>query len=597
MKNIKKILALFLTTQLLLTVGCGNKNAENKSMDLTKGQTTTEANTETSSPKTESVSLEEGINSYFDNMPKHIYKIGQADFVDIVKKGGDFVVLDIRSADDYAKGHIKGAINLPWGTSISDNITKIPQDKDVYIYCYSGQTAGQAVMTLNLAGISARSVNLGWNFGISKAEGIDELTETTANTFGTETYDVNKDLVAALDSYYKGLSDVKGTTYGNYKISEANLAAMIDAGEDFYLLSIRSAEDFGKEHIKGAQNIPWGKDMHNKFSTLPKDKKIVVYCYSGQTAGQTTAALRLLGYDAVSLNGGIGVGANAPIGWKNKGLEVINNSVSVLETGVADYFANMPKHIYKIGQADFVDIVKKGGDFVVLDIRSDADYAKGHIKGAINLPWGTAISDNITSIPQDKDVYIYCYSGQTAGQAVMTLNLAGISARSVNLGWNFGISKVEGIDALTETTANSFGTETYNVNAEVKAALDAYYKGLADVKETTYKNYKISEANLAAMIDASEDFYLLSIRSAKDFGKEHIKGAQNLPWGNDMHTKFSTLPKDKVIVVYCYSGQTAGQTTAALRLLGYDAVSLNGGIGVGANAPIGWKNKGLEVVK
>ena len=33
-------------------------------------------------------------------------------------------------------------------------------------------------------------------------------------------------------------------------------------------------------------------------------------------------------------------------------------------------------------------------------------------------------------------------------------NLAGIKARSINLGWNFGISKVEGVDAVIETTAN-----------------------------------------------------------------------------------------------------------------------------------------------
>jgi rhodanese-related sulfurtransferase len=56
---------------------------------------------------------------------------------------------------------------------------------------------------------------------------------------------------------------------------------------------------------------------------LPKDKKIVVYCYTGQTAGQATAALRMMGYDAVSLNGGMGTPANAPMGWANKGYPVV----------------------------------------------------------------------------------------------------------------------------------------------------------------------------------------------------------------------------------------------------------------------------------
>lgn len=38
---------------------------------------------------------------------------------------------------------------------------------------------------------------------------------------------------------------------------------------------------------------------------LPKDKRIIVVCYTGQTAGQTVGILRLLGYDACSLMGGM----------------------------------------------------------------------------------------------------------------------------------------------------------------------------------------------------------------------------------------------------------------------------------------------------
>jgi rhodanese-related sulfurtransferase len=64
-----------------------------------------------------------------------------------------------------------------------------------------------------------------------------------------------------------------------------------------------------------------------------------------------------------------------------------------------------------------------------------------------------------------------------------------------------------------------------------------------------------------------------------------------------MQEGFSDLPKDKTIVVYCYTGQTAGQTVGILRLLGYDAVSLNGGVGMESNAPLGWANQGFELVQ
>lgn len=263
---------------------------------------------------------------------------------------------------------------------------------------------------------------------------------------------------------------------------------------------------------------------------------------------------------------------------------------------VKTYFAEMPDNTYKIDNKEFIEKVKAGGDFVVLDIRSAKDYEAGHIKGAINAPWGPAIAENLNKIPQDKEVFLYCYTGQTAGQAVVTLNLAGINARSVHLGWNMGVSKVEGFEAVTETTVNAFGADAYPVDAAVQEALSAYYAGLADVKETKFANYKVTEDDLKAMIDASEDFYLLDIRKEEDYVKGHIKGAMNVPFGKGQIEGLTDVPKDKKVVVYCYTGQTAGQTTAGMRLLGYDAVSLNGGAGKEMNQPMGWTNKGFELV-
>jgi len=595
MKNLKRIISILLVLVLVIALSACKKEVATTegSMDLTQEETTEEPEAAVETP-----SVEQLVKDAFTNLPEHIYKIGQKDFLDKVVAGDDMVIVDIRSADAYKAGHVKGAISLPWGgTAISDGLKYISQDKEVFIYCVTGQTAGQTVLAMNVAGINARSVNLGYKLGIATTEGYEDvINETTENLIGTETYPIDTVVQETLDAYFAGMSEYKDTPFANYKVSEDNLKAMIDNGDDFYLLSVRAAEDFAKAHIEGAVNVPYGATMIDNLTNVPKDKKVVVYCYSGQTAGQAVAAMRLLGYDAVSLNGGMGVGANAPIGWTNKGYSVV--SVSTVEDGVDGYFSEMPDHIYKIGQTDFLDKVKAGDDMVVIDIRSAADYETAHVQGAISLPWGgTAISDGLKFISQDKEVFIYCVSGQTAGQTVMAMNLAGINARSVNLGYKFGIATTEGYeDLINETTVNEFGTETYMIDEEVQAALDAYYAGLADVKDTQFANYKVSEDNLATMIEMNEDFYLLSIRSAEDFAKGHIEGAVNVPFNSELMNNLGSVPKDKKVVVYCYSGQTAGQTVAAMRLLGYDAVSLNGGIGVGSNAPIGWLNSGHDVV-
>ncbi|HKL74433.1 MAG TPA: rhodanese-like domain-containing protein [Halanaerobiales bacterium] len=268
--------------------------------------------------------VEEAVDSYFANLPSNNAMIGQETFVEKVKAGEDLFILDIRQPDVYKEGHVKGAINLPWGSGqIANNLDKLPGDKTIYVYCYTGQTANQIVGLLNFAGFEAESVKFGWNLGISEVDGYKAAVETKANELGGETsYEINAEVKKTTVDYLEGLEDVNGTMYKNYKISEDMLNMILDS-EDIVILSIRQPDAYAEGHIPNAMNIAWGKGMQENFGQLPKDKKIVVYCYTGQTAGQTVAGLRMLGYDAVSLNGGIGTPSNKPYGWTNKGYEVV----------------------------------------------------------------------------------------------------------------------------------------------------------------------------------------------------------------------------------------------------------------------------------
>lgn len=55
---------------------------------------------------------------------------------------------------------------------------------------------------------------------------------------------------------------------------------------------------------------------------------------------------------------------------------------------------------------------------VVLDVRSEAEFNKGHIKGAINVSHDT-VEKNLTKLApyKDKKVVVYCRSGRRAGIA------------------------------------------------------------------------------------------------------------------------------------------------------------------------------------
>lgn len=126
-------------------------------------------------------------------------------------------------------------------------------------------------------------------------------------------------------------------------------------------------------------------------------------------------------------------------GWPQAG-SVADNS-QVLRQAVANYYERMPDHVYKIPEAELKQLVDSNDpDIYILDIRDAKDYALGHIKGAHNIPF-KEMGKSLEQLPLDKTIIVHCYTGQTAGQTVAALNIAGYKARSLNGGMNNGWAK------------------------------------------------------------------------------------------------------------------------------------------------------------
>ncbi len=113
--------------------------------------------------------LKEAVISYYERMPEHIYKIPEAELMELIdSKAEDIYILDIRDPKDYAVGHISGAHNIAF-KQVGQSLELLPKDKTIIVYCYTGQTGGQTVALLNIAGFKARSLNGGMNNGWLKA--------------------------------------------------------------------------------------------------------------------------------------------------------------------------------------------------------------------------------------------------------------------------------------------------------------------------------------------------------------------------------------------------------------------------------------------
>ncbi|KAK0726505.1 Rhodanese-like domain-containing protein [Apiosordaria backusii] len=72
------------------------------------------------------------------------------------------------------------------------------------------------------------------------------------------------------------------------------------------------------------------------------------------------------------------------------------------------------------------------------------------------------------------------------------------------------------------------------------------------------------------------DYFVLNVRSPKEFENGHIDGAINIPLG-DLRKRLDEVPKDKPIIDNCQVGYRGYLGYRILKQDGYDAVNLDGG--------------------
>ncbi len=62
-------------------------------------------------------------------------------------------LLDVRTSEEFASGHIAGAINISVDL-LDQHLSEVPKDQPVVVYCHSGNRSAQATQILQNAGYS-----------------------------------------------------------------------------------------------------------------------------------------------------------------------------------------------------------------------------------------------------------------------------------------------------------------------------------------------------------------------------------------------------------------------------------------------------------
>jgi rhodanese-related sulfurtransferase len=169
-------------------------------------------------------------------------------------------------------------------------------------------------------------------------------------------------------------------------------------------LDVRDGIDFEGGHLKGTLNIA----LNGKYATwagsmLTHDKPIVVIAEEG---GEEEAVMRLgrIGFDNVA--GYLAGGMNALAARD----DLVERTERITAPALSEWLAGKRPDA--------------GPAPIVVDVRSEAEYAGGHIAGAVNIPL-PHLGERIGEIPAGRPVAVHCEGGYRSAIAASLLQKRG----------------------------------------------------------------------------------------------------------------------------------------------------------------------------
>jgi rhodanese-related sulfurtransferase len=262
--------------------------------------------------------------------------------------------------------------------------------------------------------------------------------------------------------------------------------------------------------------------------------------------------------------------------------------IAELEGGNGDY---MNTTCPSIVRADAVhDNVTGAKTWYIIDIRAADAYATGHVPGAVNVPRADIFTHMATINAGSYDkIVIVCYSGQSAAWTTSLLRLSGImNVASMKYGMSSWHSD---FDTITGKKSDAYASQFVKTASPAKPAvgvLPTISTGkttgaeilAARVAAVHADDYGMAATDAATVFASPDQYFIVNYWVEADYlGLGHFPGAYQYTPKEDLKLSafLLTLPTDKTIAVYCYTGQTSANIAVIPRVLGYDAKSISFG--------------------
>ncbi|HRZ75819.1 MAG TPA: rhodanese-like domain-containing protein, partial [Bacteroidales bacterium] len=221
--------------------------------------------------------------------------------------------------------------------------------------------------------------------------------------------------------------------------------------------------------------------------------------------------------------------------------------------------------------ASEVKTLNETGQVYIMDIRSAADYAAGHIENAVNVELKNILTHlegvNLTNYTK---IAVVCYTGQTAGFATSILRLMGYD-KAFSMKWGMCSWNAFFSSRWDNAVANG---NAYAAQFTATAAAKGAKGDLPELSTGKTTGQEILEARVNTLLN--EGFTPATVTNATVFGAltsyyivnywplNHYENPGHIPGAIQYTPKetiklsadLKTLPTDKPVVVYCYTGQT-----------------------------------------
>lgn len=226
------------------------------------------------------------------------------------------LVIDTRKPEVFAKGHIKGSVNVEISgltEYFANKIKPFEYDK-IILACCSGQSSSFSTGLLRLMGYgNVYSLRWGMNGWSPKMENkwLDNISsdyESQLDTVGHQ---------KATPADFPVLNTGKSTgaeifderiasLFTEYPDATISADSVFSHPEKYYIINYERKDKYEAGHVPGSVRYkPNGMlGIISEMQTIPTNKEIVVYCGTGHNSAFVTAYLRLFGYNAKTLRFG-----------------------------------------------------------------------------------------------------------------------------------------------------------------------------------------------------------------------------------------------------------------------------------------------------